>query len=293
MEKLTNCPVCNGTSSQLFLRVKDHSTSKETFDIVSCESCSFKYTNPRPDAQEILRYYESEDYISHTDKKEGLFNKVYQSVRDYAIKQKYKLINGFNTSKSLLDYGCGTGDFLHYVQTKGWKTLGAEPNPNARKVMQEKGISSILPEEINKQQPGSFGVITLWHVLEHIHDVNEKLKAFHQLLEENGKLIIAVPNHTSYDAGYYKEYWAAYDMPIHLYHFSPSTIELLLTNADFNLEKVLPMKFDSYYVSLLSEKYKNGGGVINATLRGFISNLKAGLSKNPTYSSQIYIFSKN
>lgn len=293
MEKLENCPLCKNVSRETYMQINDHSTSKEIFTVEKCSACGFLFTNPRPDENEIQKYYESSDYISHTDDKKGVINKVYHVVRNKAIKEKYTLVNSFGTTKKILDYGCGTGSFLEYCKEQKWDTTGAEPNKNAREILTQKGINALMPNEISSLEKGSFGVVTLWHVLEHVHRLDETVNTIKSLLVDDGVLIIAVPNHTSYDAQYYKEYWAAYDIPIHLYHFAPNDIKTYFSKNGFTLEKVLPMKFDSFYVSMLSEKYKNGGNLVNAFLIGLKSNLKAASGKNNTYSSQIYVLRKN
>lgn len=293
MEKLEKCPICENVSHETFMEVLDHSTSKETFSVAKCSNCDFLFTNPRPDENEIQKYYESEDYISHTDDNKGLINGMYHAVRNHAIKNKFALINSFKTTKSILDFGCGTGTFLEFCKLNKWNTTGAEPNNNAREILTKKGISALMPNEIHSLENGSFGVITLWHVLEHVHKLDETVSHMKDLLEDKGVLVIAVPNHTSYDAAHYKEHWAAYDIPIHLYHFAPKDISTYFTKNGFTLEQTLPMKFDSFYVSMLSEKYKSGGNLVNAFLTGLKSNLKAAISKNNTYSSQIYVLRKN
>ena len=292
MEKLERCPLCKNVSHETFMQVIDHSTSKESFLISKCKACNFMFTNPRPDAKEIEKYYESSEYISHTDNQKGFINNLYQTIRSYAITQKFKLISSFGTSHKILDFGCGTGSFLEYCKQNKWITTGAEPNKNARDILTTKGISALMPNDIKTLSKESFGIITLWHVLEHVHKLDETITTIKSLLEKNGVLVVAVPNHTSYDALYYKEYWAAYDVPIHLYHFSPTNIKSFFESLGFSLERTLPMRFDSFYVSMLSEKYKNGGSLIKAFYIGLKSNLKAAISKKPTYSSQIYVLRK-
>lgn len=242
-------------------------------------------TSPVPNNLE--KYYVSEDYISHTDSKTSLFDKVYQLVKNHTLKQKLKLINSFNTEeKIILDVGAGTGDFLKVCKNDRWKITGVEPSEKAREYAEKKNIA--LLKEISETENKQFDVITLWHVLEHIPNLVEYIQNLKKLLKPNGVLIIAVPNHKSYDAAYYKDYWAAFDVPRHLWHFSRTSISKLFSMVDMNVEKTLPMKFDSYYVSLLSEKYKTKKSKpIKAFFIGFISNLKA--KRTGEYSSLIYI----
>ncbi|KAB1160831.1 class I SAM-dependent methyltransferase [Tenacibaculum aiptasiae] len=242
-------------------------------------------TSPVPSNLET--YYLSEEYISHTDSKKGFIDKIYQLVKNYTLKKKLKLINSFNTeSKTILDVGAGTGDFLKVCKENNWEIKGVEPSDKARKIAEEKSIK--LHKEITEIKNTSFDVITLWHVLEHIPNLVEYTNQLKKLLKPNGVLIIAVPNYKSYDADYYKEFWAAYDVPRHLWHFSKNSIQKIFSNINMNVEKILPMKFDSFYVSLLSEKYKNKKSkTVKAFFVGLKSNLKA--KKNGEYSSLIYI----
>ena len=242
-------------------------------------------TSPVP--SNLDKYYLSENYISHTDSKKSLFDKVYQLVKNHTLKKKLKLINSFKTEeKTILDVGAGTGDFLKVCKTGGWKITGIEPSDKAREYAKSKNI--VLYENLNQVENNQFDVITLWHVLEHIPILVEYIKQLKKLLKPNGVLIIAVPNHKSFDAKHYKEFWAAYDVPRHLWHFSKTAISKLFSLVDMNVEKILPMKFDSYYVSLLSEKYKTKKSrPFNAFFIGLQSNLKA--KRNGEYSSLIYI----
>ena len=246
-------------------------------------------TFPLPAPSELSKYYETEDYISHTDAKRNLFEKVYHLVRSYAIKNKISLINSLSDKGTFLDIGCGTGDVLKAAQDNGWTITGIEPNEKARIIANSKTNNNVFDiSELNKLPDHSFDVISLWHVLEHLPDLEEHVSLFKRLLKPNGKLIIAVPNHKSYDADYYKEYWAAYDVPRHLWHFSQNSIKLLFSKFGMTIVKTLPMQFDSFYVSLLSETYKTGHkNFIKAFCIGLRSNLKA--IRTSEYSSLIYV----
>ncbi len=264
-----------------YLNIKDHSVSGEEFQLE---------TFPQPVADKLSDYYKSEDYISHTDTKRNLLEFVYHSVRQIALKRKLKLINSFNLeSKNLLDIGCGTGDFLETAQKVKWNITGIEPNKQARQIANSKTNNSVFEiEHLNKLEPNSFDVITLWHVLEHLPNLEMHTALFKSLLKPSGRLVIAVPNYKSYDAEHYKNFWAAYDVPRHLWHFSRTSISELFGKENLKLVKTLPMIFDAYYVSLLSEKYKSGFmNPFKAFWIGFKSNQKAKQSKE--YSSHIYI----
>ena len=291
MLTISECPICGSTSLEDEMSVKDHSVSKETFTIIKCSSCGLRITSPRPLDSDLGRYYESEDYVSHSDTNKGIINYLYQQVKSITLRKKETLMSSFNNSKTLLDIGCGTGDFLLYCKDKGWKVSGLEPDIKAREKAQSKGLENV--QDINQLFSISnqkYGMITMWHVLEHVADLNKYMKTLHSLLEENGRLIIAVPNPDSADAKNYKEDWAALDVPRHLFHFSKKNIHDLAVKHNFTVDNIKPMVFDSYYVSMLSEKYKKGS-FLNAMINGLVSNLKGSSSKN--HSSLIYILSKN
>lgn len=291
MHNYTNCPVCKSQSFSPFITCEDYTVSHEKFTIVSCQDCNFKFTNPIPDISDLGNYYKSEDYISHSNTKKGIISQLYHAVRNHTLKGKLKLISSKVSRGTILDYGCGTGMFLDVCQNAGWRSLGMEPDAGARKIAKEMNLK-VYPnkEELNfAHKDEKFDAITLWHVLEHVTDLEETLSFFKSKLNREGVLIIAVPNHTSYDAKHYKEFWAAYDVPRHLYHFEIDSISKLLSQFDFQLEETLPMKFDSFYVSMLSEKYKTGSiKYFSAFLTGLKSNLKSKSSAN--YSSVIYVF---
>jgi len=270
-----------------FLTVKDHSVSKEIFDLYYDEELDMLITSPQPELKNLGKYYESEDYISHTDNKRSLFEKAYHFVKNIALKNKLNLINSQQPKKGkLLDIGAGTGDFLLTAKNDGWEIIGVEPSDRAKNIAKEKGISFV--EEISALESNSLDVITMWHVLEHVPNLEHQIQELKRLLKPTGTLIVAVPNYKSFDAGHYETFWAAYDVPIHFWHFSKKSIQLLFERVDMKLEKILPMKFDSFYVSLLSEKYKTGKmNYIKAFFIGLKSNWKAKSSKE--YSSHIYV----
>jgi 2-polyprenyl-3-methyl-5-hydroxy-6-metoxy-1,4-benzoquinol methylase len=291
--QIDHCPVCNQNKLVDFMEVKDHSISKEVFQLQTCSTCTFTFTQNAPSESTIGPYYESEEYISHSDTQKSMMDKIYHKVRARMLDSKLNTIKALGLSgKRLLDVGTGTGYFLNHMKKNDWSVLGIEVNEEARKIAKDKfGIDTIVPSklfDINEK----FDVITLWHVLEHIHQLNENIAKFHSLLNEDGALIIAVPNHTSNDAKRYKDYWAAYDVPRHLWHFSPKSMETLMSKHGFELIKKKNMPFDAFYVSLLSEKYKKAGlASIKGGMAGLISNLKS-VTNVDNSSSIIYIFKK-
>jgi len=271
-----------------FLECKDYTVSGELYHVKKNTEFDMLVTVPVP--KNLGDYYKSENYISHTDSKKSVLDKVYQSVKNITLKRKLKVINSFGTStKNILDVGAGTGDFLKVCKDNSWNVFGTEPDLDARNIAAKKEI--ILHKDLSKIKNSKFDVITLWHVLEHVENLQKYISELENLLSEKGRLIIAVPNYKSYDAKYYKQHWAAFDVPRHLWHFSQTSIAKLFSEVDMIVEKTLPMKFDSYYVSLLSEKYKSGKmNPVKSFQRGFTSNLKA--KGTNEYSSLIYVLKK-
>jgi len=275
------------TNKPVYLAVKDHSVSRETFELRLDEEFQLLKTHPQPAPQDLGRYYESDDYISHTDGKRSLFEKLYHTVKQKALRDKIALVQQFQPTKGeLLDIGAGTGDFLVVAKTAGWNITGIEPSTQAKKLAQSKGVT--LADDLASIPDHSKDVITMWHVLEHVPDVQAQIAELKRILKTDGVLIVAVPNYKSYDAQYYKEFWAAYDVPRHLWHFSKTAIKKLFASQQIDLVKIAPMKFDSFYVSLLSEKYKTGKmNFVAGFWRGLQSNLKA--TNSGEYSSHIYV----
>ncbi len=277
------------SEKSIYISAKDHLVSGENFHLLYDPAFEMLLTNPRPENEDLEKYYQSENYISHTDNKSGLVSFLYQTIKGYSLKKKVKLIKKLNHgSGKLLDIGAGTGDFLVAANKKDWQVFGVEVNENARSLAKKKSI--LLESKIDSYTNQKFDVVTMWHVLEHISDYRDVLQKCHALLNKNGVLVIAVPNYKSYDAQYYKNYWAAYDVPRHLWHFSKNSLPKILQNL-FNLISIKPMIFDSFYVSLLSEKYKTGKTFsLKALWVGFQSNRSAKQTKE--YSSLIYCFRK-
>ena len=283
------CPACASEKNAVYLTVKDHFLSKEKFDLVLCDQCELLFTHPRPTIDMIGNYYKSTDYVSHSSTKKGFVNSVYNLVRSYTLNKKIKLIKSLTNGRDLLDIGAGTGHFLGKAQQAGFQVTGLEPDDDARETAAKLNDVNLLPlSELAHQLPASKDLITMWHVLEHVYNLTDDVAIISSIVKQDGVFVVAVPNYTSYDAHYYKDFWAAYDVPRHLYHFSPKSIINLVERFGFSHEQTLPMKFDSYYVSMLSEKYK-GGNILNAIKTGFVSNRKA---KTSQWSSQIYIFRK-
>lgn len=291
-EKVESCPVCESKLSDNLIICQDHTVSKESFAISRCRTCSFLYTNPRPSEDRLGSYYESEDYISHNKKSNSLINRIYKIARKFTVRSKVAMINKFTANKNiLLDIGCGTGEFINEAKKNNWLISAVEPGSLARRSAEElNGIS--IHEDIHQITKTKFDAITMFHVLEHVADLNGTLKKVRKLLHKEGSLFVALPNSASYDAKQYKEDWAAYDVPRHLYHFNQETAELLFKKHKLEIIETLPMKLDAFYVSLLSEKYANGKtNYWQAFWNGLKSNKWAKNNQN-NYSSLIYVLQK-
>jgi 2-polyprenyl-3-methyl-5-hydroxy-6-metoxy-1,4-benzoquinol methylase len=294
--KYTQCPACSSSNIYPVLKAKDYTVSKETFDIWECGQCTLRFTQEVPAAAAIGKYYQSDAYVSHSDTKKGLINRLYHLVRNYTLQSKRKLVTRLSGRKdgALLDVGAGTGAFAAVMQEHGWLITGLEPDTTARNnAFQQHGLQLQTLEALYNQPPAYFDVITMWHVLEHVHDLHQYLNTYRQILHPDGTLLIAVPNYTSLDAQEYGTHWAAYDVPRHLYHFSPQSMALLMEQHGFKVTGHQPMWFDSYYVSMLSEQYRTGKQqLLRAFFNGWRSNRKAASSYDKC-SSVIYIIRKD
>lgn len=294
MITLSACPICDSPALKHYLSCKDHTVSHETFELQQCTACGFVLTNPRPDKNELAHYYRSENYISHSDTSSGLLPRIYRTARRLTLAWKYELIERHTLTKpkKLLDYGCGTGAFLDECARKKLSVTGVEPSPEARTTAIRKTKAPIFPDLATVDD--SYDAITLWHVLEHVPELHQTILKLKTLLNENGTMFIAVPNLQSPDAKKYKENWAGYDVPRHLWHFSRDTMGRVINKHHLKIEAILPMKLDAYYVSLLSENYiRKSNSLVNvakAVLAGWNANQVA--RKTADYSSLIYIIRK-
>lgn len=290
MEYLKGCPVCESEKSSFFLEVKDHFLTGELFTLRQCEQCGFKYLNPRPSATGIGKYYESQEYISHNAQKKDLFSYAYRLARNYMIAKKYRVLHQFAHPQTLLDIGCGTGEFLQYCRSKKMEVFGQEPTATARLYAQTTHhltVKETLDEYGSKQN--YFDAITLWHVLEHIHELNATLEKIKSMLKPGGLLLIAVPNSDSWDARKFGTFWAAYDVPRHLYHFSLGSLKYLIEKHKLRVLATLPQSLDAFYISLLSEKYRTGK---SSWLTSFFQGLQSNRIAKKTgcgHSSMIYL----
>ena len=287
--KYDKCPVCGSSKLKPFIKVNGYRVSEKQFVIEECENCSFKLTNPLPSEDEIGKYYESDNYISHTSSSKSLFDAAYQMVRRRAIKSKLNLVSKYVKKGVLVDYGCGTGSFLSFVKDQGWSVSGFEPSDIAISNGETNLKDEVKhPRELDNVKEHSIDVFTMWHVFEHIYNPKDLLNKIKRILNKNGVLILAVPNPDSLDAKIYKENWAAWDVPIHHSHFNKKSMKILLENNGFKLVEVKEMPFDSFYISALSEELAKGSkNYIRAFKNGLKSNIKGYREKNT--SSLIYI----
>lgn len=290
----STCLLCDNKSFTNVIELKDYFLTGENFTIFCCDSCGLMITQPAPEPDKLSDYYASPDYISHSNKKTGLFNRTYQFIRKLTLRRKLRLIKKYSRGQALLDIGCATGEFLHYCASHGMHVTGIEPNKKAREFARHQYNIRVEDEaSLQEMKDASFSVITMWHVLEHVTDINERMATIHRLLTVDGVAFIALPNPNSYDALYYGEFWAAWDVPRHLFHFTKNAFSKLAEKHQFRVVNRIPMTFDSYYVSLLSEKYMKGkASVLGAGFRGLLSNRMA-RKVNTEYSSIIYVIKKS
>jgi 2-polyprenyl-3-methyl-5-hydroxy-6-metoxy-1,4-benzoquinol methylase len=290
----TQCLVCKGNKFESYLNCTDYFVTGESFTINQCTNCSFLFTQDIPSSETIAPYYKSEKYISHSDTQKGIVNKLYHQVRNIMLGRKYRLIKKLSSGKTLLDIGCGTGYFPNFMKLKGYNAFGMELEQDARNfASQNFGLELFSPEYILEQDvKDTYDIITLWHVMEHLHDPVKYLTWIHQSLKPDGVLLIALPNSNSFDAKYFKEYWAAYDVPRHLWHFTPETFKKYLVQFGFELKQIKRLPFDAYYNSLMSARYKQHKlALISGFIIGLISNIKSFICPKTT-SSVIYILKK-
>lgn len=288
------CPWCNSENNSKFLELKDYFLTQENFEILECNDCKLLFTTPCPAPDRIGDYYKSDDYLSHNESKKGIVPQIYNLVKKVNIKNKFNItVNGQQTTdNSILDIGCGVGDFLNYAKEKGCDITGIEPSEDARKIAEEKlGTKIFSPEELQNIPNESFDIVTMWHVLEHVADLKTEIDHLERIVKKNGRLVLALPNYKSFDAEYYKDKWAAYDVPRHLNHFSRTSIKNIFDTTAFQLIDIKPLKWDSYYISMLSEQYlKHSNVLLKAMITGCKSNCKA--IKSGEYSSLVYVFTK-
>ena len=286
------CPWCGSENAQLHLELKDLFLTQEPFKILECKECGLLYTTPRPNKDEIGRYYKSEEYYSHQENKEGFIPKVYEKVKSVNLKNKYGIATEGKEKGKALDIGCGVGDFLHTMEQHSWDCTGVEPSEDAKVIAKKRIKGQLLSSEEQENLPdNSFDIITMWHVLEHVDDIRWQIQQLHRLCKPGGRIIIALPNYKSYDGQYYKAEWAAYDVPRHLNHFNKETLIKIFEESGLRHMKTEKLVWDAYYISYMSEKYrKHSIPLLRGAFRGLVSNCKA--RKTGEWSSLVYVFER-
>ena len=296
-ERLSKCPLCSSEHFHNKIICNDFLVSNESFVIVQCDQCSFEFTNPRPKEAYIADFYQSESSLSHTNRITNLTDVVYRIARFFALKKKLSLVKTYRSQGRLLDYGCGRGAFLKVCRKAHWQVTGIEPDPKTREIAHKVTHSPILENLDTLYNNSFFDVITLWHVLEYVIDINQLIDQLKQKITKTGKLIVAVPNKESYDQQLYNEYWAAYDVPRHFYHFDQNTMKAMMKKHQLKIINTIPMKLDAYYVSMRSEQHlkisnkQKGYTYYNSIVNGYKSNIYA-KNNNNNYSSLIYVLEK-
>ncbi len=288
------CPACTSTEHVMYLKLDDYFLSKESFSLKKCTQCGLLHTVPQPDIEQLGRYYQSSDYISHSTDNKSFMNVVYDIIRRSTLRSKLALIKKYSEGTNLLDIGCATGVFLNYCQSQGYNVKGIEPEAKPREfAINEYKLDVGNLDYLSSIKNQSIDIVTMWHVLEHVSDIKERMQVIHKILKDSGTAFIALPNPQSYDAQYYKNYWAAYDVPRHLYHFTQKSFHSLAAQHSFKVIATIPMLYDAFYISLLSEKYKNSKlPYLKAIIKGLQSNIYASRNDN-NYSSLIYIIRKS
>ena len=293
--------MCGVNRFSKVLNCKDHYVSGEIFEIVECEKCKMRITKDFPAENELGKYYETSDYISHSDTKKGIMNYTYHQVRQYMLRKKAAWIEQYAGLKTgrMLDVGAGTGYFADAMQRRGWQVSVVEKNDSAREFAGRNFQLPVYDSIENFSRKNSSGAIngldtiTLWHVLEHLEHLNESMEQFYKLLKPGGTLIIAVPNCDSYDARKYGKFWAAYDVPRHIWHFRAEQMKILARKHGFSISGIKKMPFDAFYISMMSEKY---AGKSLPFLRGILSGLGgyfSSLSDESSSSSLVYFLKKD
>ena len=290
---MNTCPWCGKPSQKSYLKLKDEFLTHEDFEIFECDHCHLLFTVPRPTPDKIGSYYLSDEYYSHQENKSGFIPRIYECVKSINLKHKVYLATEGMANGKLLDIGCGVGDFLIQVRQKQWEVVGIEPSDAAKAIAEHRlGFKPLDPSASRELGDASFDVVTMWHVLEHVDDLKTQVSELSRLLKSGGRLVLALPNYLSYDAEYYRDKWAAWDVPRHLNHFSPFAISTIFSETDLEIVDIQKLRWDAYYISFLSEKYLGHRlPLVRGIIKGLKSNRLARVSGN--YSSLVYILKKN
>lgn len=289
------CLACGAADSSELYHAKDHLVSGKEFLIRKCNACGMGRTVDPPSENDAGAYYVSDEYISHTDRKQSISDYLYHLARSFMLGRKQRLVTSA-TGKSagvLIDIGSGTGYFPAFMKKKGWQTTGVEISESAMRYSADRfGLNAVSPAEVRDLPSATADCITLWHVLEHLYRPDEWISEVSRMLKDDGKCILALPNFSSADAEWFGNSWAALDVPRHLWHFTPGSVQLFAERNGFSCERVLPLPLDLFYISILS--YRNRG-ISPALIRGMITGVflavRSGFRKEKS-SSLVYVLAK-
>ena len=292
-EKLDRCPACGSPDIGSYTTITDHYYSKENFDIAACKGCGLRFTQNRPAPEEIGRYYDSENYASHdSGKKASVFLKVYQMARDYMLGLKFNLVRQFKPEwKQVLDYGTGEGFFTEYLLKKGKDASGIEPSAVARENFKSRTGKTLFEDIDALPADKTFQVITLWHVLEHIHTLRETMEKLTERLEQKGIIVIAIPNQKAKDLEAFGPHWAAWDVPRHLYHWDTDSLSAFMKSLGLVRIHTGQLPLDPFYIGMISARYA-GKGAVSGILTGLKSYFH-GKSNPAEGSTLLTIWMKN
>jgi 2-polyprenyl-3-methyl-5-hydroxy-6-metoxy-1,4-benzoquinol methylase len=256
---IESCLVCGNSDQTDQMTVTDHLVSKDDFTLVKCPKCQFRYISDPPSAAGAYRFYDTEEYVEHSDNAEGIVNRVYHYARQWMLKYKYRLLESHGAKRKLLDFGTGTGYFIQAMKSKGYDVRGIEISEKARSFgIKNFALQLFAPDRLyDKDFEGGYGYITFWHVLEHVYEPHMVLQRLKELMADDGVMIVALPNYKCLEAKYYKGYWNGYDVPRHLWHFTKDSFISYMNGQGFKLIKTSRLPLDPYYNCLISESYRN------------------------------------
>jgi 2-polyprenyl-3-methyl-5-hydroxy-6-metoxy-1,4-benzoquinol methylase len=291
---ITSCPVCSSQEFSTFKKVTDWLVSKEVFTISQCDNCKFKFTANAPVEQNIGPYYNSEEYVEHSDTKSGVIYTVYHYARNLMLRFKLNKIKSMTSGKKLLDVGSGSGYFINHMKQNGYEVTGVEISDKAVELCNSKfGIKANSPADfLAEKLDKDFDIISLWHVFEHVYTFNEYFDLFAKSLKKDGTLILALPNSNSADAQIYKDHWAAYDTPRHLWHFTPATLSRFAEARGFEVVKKYRLPLDPFFNAMVSASYKKGFKFLPISVLKGLYSLIISLFNKDKSSSLIYFLKK-
>ena len=294
-QDFNSCPLCGAYGQTPYADCTDFTVSRESYILMRCPECGMVYTSNPPKECDTSKYDKLDLKLKLGDSPAGLIHKLYYYIRLRMLSRKAHIVESqsYRTGGSLLNYGAKTGYFSHKMERRGWKVTSIEKYHEERLFSLEMFHHRMFDvPEMDRLHPETFDVITLWHVFEHCYDPNGLLDKFYKLLRPTGILIMACPNIRSTDAMHYGPYWAAYDVPRHLWHFNTTSLSELAHKHGFTLMHRERMPFDCFYISILSEKHKRHKmAFLRGILYGFHCWLVS-LAHPDSSSSMVYVFRK-